>query len=307
MFTVLHRKHDAHEDGIWSVAWTSTNKIVTGSVDEYVKVWKVKDSKEVEEESKFEVSWGVIQVAAEKSGRYVASSSLDSKIRIWDLSKGNLSQTINASPLETWGISWNGDGTKIASGSKNGNLNIWNLSTSDREQSLDTSSSSASKFLLSTSFSPSSSFLASGSIDGHVSLFSVSPSSTSRLHSFQSHSLPVRALSFSHDSSTLISGSDDTLIHLYDVETGQLKGTLSGHNSWVLSVCTVGTKGMIASGGSDKTVKIWDTRSGGSSGGCVHSFSEHEGAVWGVAYGESGHLVSVGDDKSIVVYSISGQ
>jgi hypothetical protein len=30
---------DAHSDSIWGVAWTSTNEIVTGSIDEDVKSW----------------------------------------------------------------------------------------------------------------------------------------------------------------------------------------------------------------------------------------------------------------------------
>ena len=35
----LLRRHDTcHEDGVWSVAWTSAGKLVSGSVDETVKV-----------------------------------------------------------------------------------------------------------------------------------------------------------------------------------------------------------------------------------------------------------------------------
>ena len=75
-----------------------------------------------------------------------------------------------------------------------------------------------------------------------------------------------------------------------------------------MSVASGGGNGnYIASGGSDKLVKVWDVRSGGGtggSGGCVHTFAEHEGAVWGVSWGGSGHLASVGDDKSIVIYSV---
>lgn len=38
-FEVAHKVADAHTESIWSVCWTNKNKIVSGSVDETVKVW----------------------------------------------------------------------------------------------------------------------------------------------------------------------------------------------------------------------------------------------------------------------------
>jgi WD40 repeat protein len=40
-YTVAQSVDQAHEDSIWSVSWTggATNKLVTGGVDEHVKVW----------------------------------------------------------------------------------------------------------------------------------------------------------------------------------------------------------------------------------------------------------------------------
>lgn len=40
-FHATHRVEDAHEDGIWSVAWTAEDKILSGSVDERARVWYV--------------------------------------------------------------------------------------------------------------------------------------------------------------------------------------------------------------------------------------------------------------------------
>lgn len=36
----------------------------------------------------------------------IASSSMDSHIRIWDAEKGSLVNTIEAFPVETWAVAW---------------------------------------------------------------------------------------------------------------------------------------------------------------------------------------------------------
>lgn len=66
-------------------------------------------------------TWGVVSVAVDSSGKCtrpfrtcnsllsvadLASSSMDSHIRIWDLEKGSLVNTIEAFPVETWAVAW---------------------------------------------------------------------------------------------------------------------------------------------------------------------------------------------------------
>lgn len=39
--SLLHRLEQAHEDSIWTAAWAAgSNVLVTGSVDESVKLWQ---------------------------------------------------------------------------------------------------------------------------------------------------------------------------------------------------------------------------------------------------------------------------
>jgi len=114
--------------------------------------------------------------------------------------------------------------------------------------------------------------------------------------------MAVRAIAYSPDGSMLLTGSDDMHIKLYDVvNLSSSVGSVSGHSSWVLDLAWNPNSKSFASSSSDRKVKIWEV----GSRQCLHTFSEHEDQVWDVAYNEKGtQLVSVSDDKQIIVYNV---
>ena len=83
--TTLH-KVVAHDEGAWSCAWVpGSNRLLTASVDESVKVWE-----DTPEGLKFQHTYqghslGVVSVATSSNGQYAASSALDSYVRVWSL------------------------------------------------------------------------------------------------------------------------------------------------------------------------------------------------------------------------------
>lgn len=169
--------------------------------------------------------------------------------------------------------------------------------------------SSNKKFVLSVAWNPDGRLLACGSVDGTISVFDVARAKF--LHFLDGHSMPVRSLVFSpshHDSRILFSASDDGHVHVYDAEGKTLLTSLSGHASWVLSVDVSPDGAAIATGSSDKTVRLWDLKMRAA----TQTLTHHTDQVWSVAFGppsrtdvRSCMLASVSDDKSISFYQYS--
>ena len=100
---------NAHEAGIWSVAWSSSGQLVTGSCDEHVHTYTLRNAT-VERKHDFPVhELGVTSVAVSADGALAASSSLDSHIRLMDLQQGEILRTIDAGPIEAWTLAMSAD------------------------------------------------------------------------------------------------------------------------------------------------------------------------------------------------------
>lgn len=104
--TTLH-KCAAHDEGAWSVAWVpGSNKLLTGSVDESVKVWEDKPDGIGFVHTYQGHTLGVVSVATDAQGEYAASSALDSYVRVWSLGDHEMMAMIEAATTEAWSASF---------------------------------------------------------------------------------------------------------------------------------------------------------------------------------------------------------
>jgi len=295
-FVTSLTKDEAHEDGIWSVSWSSKNQLVTGSLDNTVRVWDAENG-----ELKATLTGhnlAVNSVDTNVEGTLAVSTSLDSQIRIWDLEQLKQQKIIDVGAAEAWTAKFSPDSKHIVTGSSSGNLNQFSVESGEKVQTFE----GRGKFAMCVAYSPNGEYVACGtessSDSATVLLFDVA---TGKLRStFKGHAMTVRSLAFSADSSKLITGSDDKRIMIYDAVHGDTIRTLSGHASWVTSVAVSSDGVHVASGSSDSKVKLWDL----VADQCIDTMDGHSDQVLGLAWNKNGNkFVSVSEDRAIKYYS----
>lgn len=176
-------------------------------------------------------------------------------------------------------------------------------------------------------------YLISGSSDKTIKVWDGDYQLT---NTWQGHSGLINCLIETRDG-YIVSASDDTFIKIWN-RYGSCVQTLKGHSFWVK--CLLETKsGKIISGSADKSIKVWDKtegtclqtlRCGGcvlslieidddivslseektirffnKSGDCIKSFQD-KSLNYRMIQASNGHLITVGEDKTIKIWDIEG-
>jgi WD repeat-containing protein 61 len=103
---------------IQALIWTK-NKIISGSVDETIKVWSTPTLTQPTQDYSLLAQLdghqlGVVSISAAKGGGVCASTSLDSQLRFWDLNNMTLIKAIDCGPVEAWACAYSPDGRHVA-------------------------------------------------------------------------------------------------------------------------------------------------------------------------------------------------
>ncbi|KAF7319182.1 Chromatin associated protein [Mycena chlorophos] len=246
-------------------------------------------------------------------GRYLATGAEDRKIRIWDITKGQVIQVFTGHTQEIYSLDFSRDGRRIVSGSGDRTARVWDMEdgtsvvlTVDAEPHIPDAG------VTSVAMSPDGRFVAAGSLDNIVRIWEASTGWL--LERLRGHHDSVYSVVFTPDGRGVISGSLDRTLKYWDVTGLSAKAKIRkesgkeinfaemsapctrdfvGHKDYVLSVAVSHDGQWIVSGSKDRGVQFWDRS------GVVHAMLQgHKNSVISIDLNPTMDLLATGSGDS---------
>jgi WD40 repeat protein len=148
----------------------------------------------------------------------------------------------------------------------------------------------------SVAFAPNSTTVATGTIDGSLSLWD---RATRTRTSVEAHEGSVRSVAFAGDGRLLVSGGEDGRVMFWDVGAGGLepRATADGHSALITSIAVTPDGGLAASGGYDGKVALWNPATGDEIGSLSFDGTE----ITSLAWSPDNHTLAIGTGPGPIV------
>lgn len=192
-------------------------------------------------------------------------------------------------------------------------LTIFDIRSGQKIADTTTASSDA---ILAADLSPDRSLIATGGPDKIVRILTTSDSREVR--TIRKHTDWVTAIAFSPDGTKLATADRNGGLHLWDPSTGTILFTLAEHQARITSLAWRADSVVLASAGDDGKFILWDTAEGWAAKSQTPSDPAKDGpgkrtvllkspGILSVDFAPDGRIVTTGRDRSLRVFSASGQ
>ena len=242
----------------------------------------------------------VLNVSFAANGKMLASGGGDKSIRLWDIETGNQIAQLLGHEGSVFDVSFSPDGKILASAGADKTVRLWDVAQKKPIAQLRGHVSS----VLSVSFSADGKTLTSGSEDGVVRLWDVTAVQLVPPEGYKGYKSP-KDETVSPDGKICVSlEKDGRTVRLSDVVSGKPFSQLQvkGEENAFTTVSFSRNGQILASGGGDKTVRLWDIAKGKE----LILLKGHEDWVNSVSFSPDGKiLASWSEDKTVRLWDVA--
>jgi WD40 repeat protein len=233
----------------------------------------------------------------------LASGSIDSTIKIWNVLTGEEVRTLEGHSDSVDAVAFSPDGRTLASGSADKSVKLWDVGAWSERTTLKGSADIVS----SLAFSPDSKVIAAGSYDGMVRLWSADNGGEPR--KLKGEDGGINAVAFAPNGQMVAAGTYGHTIILWEPGSGQKVHELDGYAGGFGSVAFSPDSKLLAGSyvdfskeNSSVQIKLWNATTGAG----VGTLKGHAESIQAIAFSPDGKTIASGSsDQTVKLWNVS--
>ncbi|CAM9788503.1 unnamed protein product [Discosporangium mesarthrocarpum] len=266
---------EGHSDAVYCVAINPKmpNQFISGGGDDRGFLWAVGQGGVISSQIELIGHTDTVStVGFSADGTLAASGCYGGVVKVWETSSGALKTTLEGPEDIEW-LTWHNSGHVLLAGSQDGTVWMWQAATGTCMQVF----AGHERKVTCGAFNSTGKTIFTGSEDASVRVWA--PRTGECRHVFTGHGFhegPITCITSHPDPEQaylILSGSEDGTARLTHVQTKRVLGTLVHCLPETGSVECVGfcfTHPWVATGGTDGSLKVWDSVSGHCRQTCTH-------------------------------------
>ncbi|HEY9761482.1 MAG TPA: hypothetical protein V6D07_03095 [Trichocoleus sp.] len=287
----------------------TSKQLITGHDDTLLRTWQVSAAAgQITRPQGLKGHTGRIRaVAASADGRWLASSSDDRTLRLWNRHTGKCVRVLSEdlmTPATVMALS--ADGGWLVSGGEDSLVRVWSLTARDGSSDVVGQGAVSQplaghlRAISALALSPDSQYLASSSSDRTLRLWRLADGQC--LQVMEGHQRQAHALSFSPDGQRLLSISRDGTARWWNVANGKCLGTWQHPQGYWLIGCMANDAGqLIAIAGDLMVLELWSVTENKQ----IRVLPGHTQAVWQACVSpDQRYLATASQDEEIRLWRL---